>query len=188
MSLGSWFRDYIYIPLGGNRVSKARWVFNTLVVWMLTGFWHGASWNFILWGLLYAVCLMIEKWVPALQKLPGFFRHLYTLLVVAFGWVLFNATDLSQLGADLSGLLGLNGLPFISAETLYYLRSFALVLVLGFIGATPLVRDTANRLSGSRRFGAVTTVVEILVMLGILLICTGYLVDGAFSPFLYFRF
>ena len=188
MSLGSWFRDYIYIPLGGNRVGKARWVFNTLVVWMLTGFWHGASWNFILWGLLYAVCLMIEKWVPALQKLPGFFRHLYTLLVVAFGWVLFNATDLSQLGADLSGLLGLNGLPLCSAETIYYLRSFALVLVLGIIGSTPFVRDTANRLQSSRRFGAVTTVVEVLVMLGILLICTGYLVDGAFSPFLYFRF
>jgi alginate O-acetyltransferase complex protein AlgI len=131
---------------------------------------------------------MVEKWVPALQKLPGFFRHLYTLLVVAFGWVLFNATDLSQLGADLAGLLGLNGLPLISAETIYYLRSFALVLILGIIGSTPLVRDTANRLSASRRFGSVTTVVEMLVMLGILLICTGYLVDGAFSPFLYFRF
>ena len=188
MSLGSWFRDYIYIPLGGNRVSKLRWVFNTLVVWMLTGFWHGASWNFILWGLLYAVCLMIEKWVPALQKLPNVLRRLYTLLVVALGWVLFNATDLSQLGTDLAGMLVLSGLPLVSAETLYYLRSFALVLILGFIGSTPLVRDTANRLSNSRRFGAVTTVVEIAVMLGILFICTGYLVDGAFSPFLYFRF
>ena len=188
MSLGSWFRDYIYIPLGGNRVSKARWVFNTLVVWMLTGFWHGASWNFILWGLLYAAFLMIEKWVPALQKLPTVLRRVYTLLVVALGWVLFNATDLSQLGTDLAGMFGLSGLPFISAETVYYLRSFALVLILGFIGSTPFVRDTANRLSNSRRFGAVTTVLEVIMMLGILLICTSYLVDGAFSPFLYFRF
>ena len=188
MSLGSWFRDYIYIPLGGNRVSKARWVFNTLVVWMLTGFWHGASWNFILWGLLYAAFLMIEKWMPALQKLPTVLRRVYTLLVVALGWVLFNATDLSQLGTDLAGMFGLSGLPFISAETVYYLRSFALVLILGFIGSTPFVRDTANRLSNSRRFGAVTTVLEVIMMLGILLICTSYLVDGAFSPFLYFRF
>ncbi len=189
MSLGSWFRDYIYIPLGGNRVSKPRWVFNTLVVWMLTGMWHGASWNFILWGLLYAVCLLIEKWVPALQKLPAFFRHFYTMLVVVLGFVLFNATDMSQLGTDLAGLFGFAGLPLVSAQTLYYLRAFGLLLVVGIIGSTPIVKNTANRLCESKRFGGVMAVLEPLVLLlGILLVCTGYLVDGAFSPFLYFRF
>jgi len=103
MSLGSWFRDYVYIPLGGNRVSKGRWVFNTLVVWMLTGLWHGAAWNFVLWGLLYAVFLMIEKWVPAIQKMPTILRRIYVLLVVVLGFVLFNAVDLNQALTDIGG-------------------------------------------------------------------------------------
>ena len=184
MSLGSWFRDYIYIPLGGNRVSKGRWVFNTLVVWMLTGAWHGAAWNFILWGLLYAVCLMAEKWIPALQKLPTVLRRGYTLLIVVLGFVLFNAADLSQAGSDIAGMFGFGGLPLVSPETLYYLRSYALLFILGFVGATPLVRDTAAKLS-QKKVGAV---LEPIVLIILLLVCTGYLVDGSFSPFLYFRF
>ena len=184
MSLGSWFRDYIYIPLGGNRVSTGRWIFNTLVVWMLTGAWHGAAWNFILWGLLYAVCLMAEKWIPALQKLPNLLRRGYTLLVVVLGFVLFNATDLSQAGSDLAGMFGFAGLPLVSAETLYYLRSYGILFLMGFVGATPLIRDTAKKL-GSKKVGAI---LEPIVLVFLLLVCTGYLVDGSFSPFLYFRF
>ena len=184
MSLGSWFRDYIYIPLGGNRVSTGRWIFNTLVVWMLTGAWHGAAWNFILWGLLYAVCLMAEKWIPALQKLPTILRRGYTLLVVVLGFVLFNATDLSQAGSDLAGMFGFAGLPLVSAETLYYLRSYGILFLMGFVGATPLIRDTAKKL-GSKKVGAI---LEPIVLVFLLLVCTGYLVDGSFSPFLYFRF
>ena len=184
MSLGSWFRDYIYIPLGGNRVSTGRWIFNTLVVWMLTGAWHGAAWNFILWGLLYAVCLMAEKWIPALQKMPTILRRFYTLLVVVLGFVLFNATDLSQAGSDLAGMFGFAGLPLVSAETLYYLRSYGILFLMGFVGATPLIRDTAKKL-GSKKVGAI---LEPIVLVFLLLVCTGYLVDGSFSPFLYFRF
>jgi len=184
MSLGSWFRDYIYIPLGGNRVSKGRWVFNTLVVWMLTGAWHGAAWNFILWGLLYAVCLMAEKWIPALQKLPTILRRLYTLLVVILGFVLFNAESLSQAGSDIAGMFGFGNVPLCSTETLYYLRSYGLLFVLGFVGATPLVRNTARKL-GDRKLGAI---LEPIVLVALLLVCTAYLVDGSFSPFLYFRF
>ena len=184
MSLGSWFRDYIYIPLGGNRVSTGRWIFNTLVVWMLTGAWHGAAWNFMLWGLLYAVCLMAEKWIPALQKLPTILRRGYTLLVVVLGFVLFNATDLSQAGSDLAGMFGFAGLPLVSAETLYYLRSYGILFLMGFVGATPLIRDTAKKL-GSKKVGAI---LEPIVLVFLLLVCTGYLVDGSFSPFLYFRF
>ena len=184
MSLGSWFRDYVYIPLGGNRVKKLRWVFNILVVWMLTGFWHGAAWNFILWGLMFAVLLLIEKWVPGLQKLPTILRRAYVLLAVVISFVLFNAESFAQAGSDLAGMFGFAGLPLVSAETLYYLKSYAVLFVVGFIGATPLVRDTAKRLYQHK----IVAILEPAVLILLLLVCTGYLVDGSFSPFLYFRF
>ena len=181
MSLGSWFRDYVYIPLGGNRVSKGRWVFNILVVWMLTGLWHGASWNFVLWGLLFAVVLLIEKWIPALQKLPVVLRHTYVLLIVMLSFVLFNATDLSQAVQDMAGLFG--GLPLTTAESLYYLRSYAVVFAVSILGATPLPKLAAGRIPEK-----VLAVAEPVVLIALLLICTAYLVDGSFNPFLYFRF
>ena len=184
MSLGSWFRDYIYIPLGGNRVPKWRWVMNILVVWMLTGLWHGASWNFVLWGLLYAVMLLAEKWIPGLQKLPDVLKHLYVMLVVILGFVLFNAETLGQAAGDIAGLFGFAGLPLLTPETLYYLRSYGLLFVLGFVGSTPVVRNLARRVSETKP-GAV---LEPAVLIVLLLLCTGYLVDGSFSPFLYFRF
>lgn len=188
MSLGSWFRDYVYIPLGGNRVKTGRWVFNTLVVWMLTGLWHGASWNFVLWGLLYAAFLMIEKWVPFLKKMPDVFCRAYVLLIVMLGFVLFNATDIAQAGSDIACLFGFGGLPLVSPATLYYLRSYALLFILGFVGATPLVRDAVNRLASGNTSGKVVSILEPVVLILLLLVCTGYLVDGSFSPFLYFRF
>ena len=184
MSLGSWFRDYVYIPLGGNRVKPARWVFNTLVVWMLTGLWHGAAWNFVLWGLLYAAFLLIEKWVPALQKLPTVLRRIYVLLVVVLGFVLFNAADLTQAMSDMGGMFGFGNVPFVNTETLYYLRSYAVLFVVAFIGATPLVKTAANKVS-QKTVGAV---LEAVVLLVLLVLCTAYLVDGSFNPFLYFRF
>ena len=184
MSLGSWFRDYIYIPMGGNRVPKWRWVLNILTVWMLTGLWHGAAWNFVAWGLMFAVLLLMEKWVPALQKLPTILRRAYVLLAVVISFVLFNAESFTQAFADLKGMFGFGGVPLVTAETLYYLKSYELLFVLGFVGATPLVRDTANRLYQHK----IVAVLEPVVLLALLLICTGYLVDGSFSPFLYFRF
>ena len=188
MSLGSWFRDYVYIPLGGNRVSKGRWVFNTLAVWMLTGLWHGAAWNFVLWGLLYAVFLMIEKWVPAIQKMPTLLRRAYVLLVVVLGFVLFNAVDMAQAGSDIAGMFGFGGVPLVTAETLYYLRSYGVVLILALVGSTPVVRDLANRLASGKRTGRITAILEPVVLTVLLLLCTAYLVDGSFNPFLYFRF
>ena len=184
ISLGTWFRDYVYIPLGGNRVSRGRWVFNILVVWMLTGMWHGAAWNFVLWGLLFAVLLLTEKWVPALQMLPAIFRHGYVLLIVALSFVLFNAESLAQAGQDFAGLFGFGGLPAVTTETLYYLRSYALLFAAGCLGATHLPKKAANRLADTR-FGGV---LELVFLAGTLLVCTAYLVDGSFSPFLYFRF
>jgi len=184
MSLGSWFRDYVYIPLGGNRVSKLRWVFNILVVWMLTGLWHGAAWNFVLWGLLYAVFLLLEKWVPALQKLPSLLRRVYVLLVVVIGFVLFNAVDLNQAVSDIGGMFGFGGVPLVSAHTLYCLRSYGVLLIAAFIGATPLVRDVASKVYEK----PIGKILEPLVLIALLLVCTAYLVDGSFNPFLYFRF
>ena len=183
MSLGSWFRDYVYIPLGGNRVGRGRWVFNILVVWMLTGLWHGASWNFVLWGLLFAAALLAEKWIPALQRLPGVLRHGYVLLVVVISFVIFNAESLGQAGGDLAGMFGLGGLPLVTSQTLYYLRSYAVIFLLGIVGATPLVKRLAEKLSGRA-----TVVLEPAAMIALLLACTAYLVDGSFNPFLYFRF
>ncbi len=183
MSLGSWFRDYVYIPLGGNRVSKARWVFNTLTVWMLTGLWHGASWNFVLWGLMFAALLMIEKWVPALKKLPSVIKHGYVLFLVLISFVIFNHADYSATQV-LGEMFGLKGLSAINADTVYYLRSFTPLFVAAFIGATPVVKKLAAKV-GQTKVGAV---LEIVMMAGLLMVCTAYLVDGSFSPFLYFRF
>ena len=187
MSLGSWFRDYVYIPLGGNRVSKTRWVFNVLVVWMLTGMWHGAAWNFILWGLLHAAFLLLEKWLP-LKKLPGVLQRVYVLFVVMVGFVLFNAVDISQAFSDVAGLFGAGGIPLVTAETLYYLRSYGVLFILGFVGATSLVRNTELKLEQGKKTATLTAIVEPLMLIAMLLVCTAYLVDGSFNPFLYFRF
>ncbi len=184
ISLGSWFRDYVYIPMGGNRVKKSRWILNILTVWMLTGLWHGAAWNFVLWGLMFAVLLLIEKWVAVLQRLPAVLRHGYVLLVVCISFVLFNAESIAQAGQDLMGMFGLAGVPVCTRETLYYLRSFALLFAVGVVGATPLPKRAAQRL-GQYQIGAV---LEPIMLIGLLLLCTAYLVDGSFSPFLYFRF
>ena len=184
MSLGSWFRDYVYIPMGGNRVGKGRWVFNILVVWMLTGLWHGAAWNFVLWGLMYALFLLLEKWLPGLQKLPSVLRHGYVLLVTLFGFVLFNAATLSQAVTDIGGLFGVGGLPFISGETVYYLRSYGVLLIAAIVGSTPLIRNCARCIEHT----PVAAVLEPLLLVALLLVCSAYLVDGSFNPFLYFRF
>jgi alginate O-acetyltransferase complex protein AlgI len=184
MTLGSWFRDYVYIPLGGNRVSKGRWVINILAVWMLTGLWHGASWNFVVWGLLFAAMLLIEKWVPLLQKLPDFLRRIYVLLIVIISFVIFNANTLAQAGDDIAGMFGFLGVPLVSTEALYCLRSYAVLFIVGIVGATPLVRNTASRL-GER---SVAAVLQPVIAAALLLVCTAFLVDGSFNPFLYFRF
>ena len=184
ISLGSWFRDYVYIPMGGNRVGKGRWVLNILTVWLLTGLWHGAAWNFVLWGLLFAAVLLIEKWIPALQKLPAILKHGYVLLLVCISFVIFNAENLAQAGSDLRGMFGFGAVPAVTEETLYYLKSFAVLFIVGILGATPVVKRTGERLYNTK----VGAVLEMLVLILLLLVCTAYLVDGSFSPFLYFRF
>ena len=184
MSLGSWFRDYVYIPLGGSRVSRGKWVRNILVVWMLTGLWHGASWNFVLWGLLFALLLLLEKAVPGLKKLPGALGSCYVVLIVMASFVLFNAENLPQAGSDLARLVGLGGIPAAGVESLYYLRSNLVLLAVSALGATPLPKKLWQKYE-NRPF---MTVLEPICLLLLLLTSTAYLVDGSFNPFLYFRF
>ena len=185
ISLGSWFRDYVYIPLGGNRVKAGRWVINVLVVWMLTGLWHGAAWNFVLWGLLYGVFLMLEKWGKSvLDKAPILLRRIYVLLIVVLGFVLFNAESLPAALADLGGMFGFAGLPVSNQLTTYYLRSYGVLLLAGVVGATPLMRNLFRKWQNTKVFA----IVEPVLLLAALLVCTAYLVDGSFNPFLYFRF
>lgn len=189
ISLGSWFRDYVYIPLGGNRVSKAKWLRNILVVWMLTGLWHGASWNFVLWGLGFAILLVAEKLVYGrLLQRTHVLKHVYTLLLVTLSFVLFNADSVSEAVLQLGAMFGAGGLPLVSTEGVYYLKSYAGTFLFAAIGATPLVSNAISRF-GKTRFGAqALTVLQPLVMLALLAACTAFLVDGSFNPFLYFRF
>ncbi len=188
MSLGSWFRDYVYIPLGGNRVKTARWLFNTLVVWMLTGLWHGAAWNFVVWGLIYAALLIGEKFfVKRIIEKNALLAHLYTMFFVILGFVVFNAPDMATAGKDLLGLFGFGGHAFVNDTTLYQLSTNALVFAIGIIGSTPLPKKLYTKLSESKA-SAVISAIEPIVVVALLLICTAYLVDGSYNPFLYFRF
>mgnify|MGYP004604436119 FL=1 len=189
ISLGSWFRDYLYIPLGGNRVSRPRWLFNILIVWMATGLWHGAAWNFVVWGLMFAVLLMVEKlWLlKPLQKMK-FFNHLYVLFFVVLSFVIFDAASLSDGFYSLKAMFGGAGLNFIGAESLYYFKSYAVVLLIAIIGATPLPKKLVDTLAKNNIGTAVLGVAEPLVLVGILAVCTAFLIDGSFNPFLYFRF
>ncbi len=186
ISLGSWFRDYVYIPLGGNRCKKSKWIFNILVVWFLTGFWHGASWNFILWGLFFAVILLAEKLFlsKALDKLPGFLRVAYTFILVNFGFVLFNADSVAEAGKNFAGMFGANSLPLTDSASLYFLKSYAVLLAVAIIGATPLFKSLGEKIKNSK----LGIVAEPLFCVTILILVSAYTVDGSFSPFLYFRF
>ena len=189
MSLGTWFRDYLYIPLGGSRCSRIRHIFNILVVWMATGFWHGAAWNFVFWGLFYAVLLMAEKFflLPALKKgrvLP----HVYVLLAVTLGFALFDAASLKDALHQLGTLFGAGTASGLGTEALYMLRSYGVVLALAALGATPLPAMLWKKVQEAKSLAPVLTVAEPLCTFALLALCTAFLVDGSFNPFLYFRF
>lgn len=189
MSLGTWFRDYVYIPMGGNRVSKPRWLFNILIVWMLTGFWHGAAWNFIIWGLYFAVLLVIEKlWLLKPLEKTKVFKHIYVLIFVAVSFVIFDADNMRNAFSYIGAMFGAGDVPLVSTEFGYYLRSHAVVLIIGIIGATPLPKKLLGSIEKRRAGSAVLTVLEPAALVILFVVCTAYLVDGSFNPFLYFRF
>ena len=183
ISLTTWFREYVYFPLGGNRVPKWKWIRNILIVWTLTGIWHGAGWNFLLWGLYYGAWMLAErlflgKW---LEKLPGAVRHIYTMFIVLIGWALFAVEDMGRLGAYFSSLFGGGG--WFNAVDGYRLRTYLPTLVILAIGSTPLMRKLWDRLGERTR-----AVLQPLLVLGALILCTASLVDAGYNPFLYFRF
>lgn len=209
ISLGTWFRDYVYIPLGGNRCKPWKWVWNILIVWLLTGFWHGAEWNFLLWGLYFAVILVLEKLIRrgsrareikegqreedkgrvSVKKVVGkIAAHGYVILLVIFSFVIFQETDMSRLGTTLSGMLGQRSLPWSTPETWYYLRSYGVVFLLGLIGCTPLCKRAVERMEEKAWGNRLTKVAEPVILAVFLLTATAYLVNGTFHPFLYFRF
>ena len=190
MSLGTWFRDYVYIPLGGNRVSVPRWFFNTLAVWFLTGFWHGANWTFIFWGLYFAVFLILEKfWLNKFfAKLPKVFSHIYVVIAILVSFVLFSADGIGAAATEIGGLFGLAGVPLWTGETGYYLGSYAVVLAVAFLGATPIPKNALLAARKNPTVDRVLNILEPVFHLAIILVVTAYFVDGSFSPFLYFRF
>ena len=190
MSLGTWFRDYVYIPMGGNRVSQGRWFFNILTVWFLTGFWHGADWTFIIWGLYFAAFLLLEKFVlnKVFAKLPKFVSHIYVVIAILISFVIFSGNGLSGAIADLGNMFGAGGIALWSGETGYYLGSYGVVLVAAILGATPLVKTVVLKIKENRIGSLVCDILEPVFVVVMLLVVTAYFVDGSFSPFLYFRF
>lgn len=184
ISLSSFFRDYVYIPLGGNRVGKIKYYRNILIVWLLTGFWHGASWNFVIWGLFFAFFLILEKiFLKKLLDKHKIIGHIYTLLLVVISFVIFNFDDLGKLGIFFKNLFGFGNLPFSNFETIYYLRSYIVVLIISFIAATPIVKIIKQKYNNK-----IFDIIEIIFCISLLIICTAFLIDASFNPFLYFRF
>lgn len=185
ISLGTWFRDYVYIPLGGNRTTKWRWLRNILVVWTLTGLWHGAEWNFVLWGALFGILLVIEKLLKqTLDKLPCGIGVFYTMFFVVLGFVIFSSNDMTEVAENMGALFGISGLPLYGEESLYILRSYTITFIVAIVAATPLLSTIARKYVDSR----IMTVVEPMYAAILLVASTAYLVDGSFNPFLYFRF
>lgn len=188
MTLGSWFRDYVYIPLGGNRAGRLRWVRNLAIVWLLTGLWHGAAWNFVLWGAMMGALIIGEKlmWGKALERWPAVLRHVYVLIAVLLSFVVFGADGLGGALSDLGGLFGRGGRGFAGSDALYWLSSYWSVLVVAALGVTTLPARLWQWVS--RHSGRVADVVEPLALACVLLLATAALVSGSFNPFLYFRF
>jgi len=190
ISLGTWFREYLYIPLGGNRVSTYKWIRNIFIVWFCTGFWHGASWNYVFWGLYFGLILVLERIVLAkpLAKLPSFLQHGYTICLVLFSFVLFQMENLPELGRQIAGMFGGLSAPFSNAEALYHLRNYGVVFLVALLGATPLPAKLVRKVADSLRLRTPFAIATLVFDLVLLLAVTGYLVDSSFNPFLYFRF
>ena len=155
---------------------------------MLTGFWHGANWNFIIWGLYFAVFLVLEKFAQPILKKLGSFNQILVTFIILISFIIFNAVDLSQAVTDIGGLFGAGGIPAVSEETLYYVKSYAVLLVLGVIGSTPAVKTLVLRIDESKTGERIVSVLRPFAVMALLLLVTAYLADGSFNPFLYFRF
>lgn len=190
ITLSTWFKDYVYIPLGGNRTGTGKTIRNILIVWILTGLWHGASWNFVVWGLYFGIILIIEKFLlkKYLDKLPLFLKKVYTLFIVMISFVIFSSSSMKDAFIVIKGLFDFKNLAISNSFILYYLKGYFLILVLAVIGATPLLKNVVSKLKKNKILSYVINVLEIVFVLVILLIVTSMLIDNSYNPFLYFRF
>ena len=188
ISLSSWFRDYIYIPLGGNRVSKFKWIRNIFVVWFLTGFWHGASWNFILWGLYFGIILVIEKiFLKKFLDNTKIFKYIYSLIIIVISFMIFNASSLSEIGINLKNMFLINDINIYDKEVIYYFKSYFVLIVVSIVAVTPLFKIIISKINNTK-FKKVIDFMEPICYILLLVLCTSFLVDASFNPFLYFRF
>ena len=190
ISLSTFFRDYVYIPLGGNRVSRGRWIFNLLVVWSLTGLWHGDSWNFILWGLYFALLLIIENLFlqNILNKLPALIQHIYAKFFIIISFVIFNNENIKDLWSSLYNMFNFRGLDLYNDFSTYYLKSYTVLLIVSVIGATPILKNIIQKINKNVTGQKVISTINPILNIVLLVVVTAYLIDGSFNPFLYFRF
>lgn len=190
ISLSSWFRDYIYIPLGGNRKGVKKQIRNILIVWLLTGLWHGANYTFIVWGLLFGIMLIIEKFILSkyLKNTPYIIKRIYTLFIVLISFVIFRADNINEAFNIIKGLFGFNTKVFSNSFTIYYLKSYFIILLLGIILSTPLLSNIITRLRKNNVLNKIINLFEPLLIILILVLVTACLIDNSYNPFLYFRF
>ena len=188
ISLSTWFRDYLYIPLGGNRLSKKKQIRNILIVWLTTGLWHGASWNFVLWGLYFAILLLLEKfvWQKFLDK-HKIFAHISTFILIIFSFIIFQTESIAGIGLFFQNLFNFN-LPFTNVETNFYLSNYLIVLILAFIGMGPWMKNLYQKIANFKTGKKVLIIAEPIFLMILLFIITGYIIDDSYNPFLYFRF
>jgi len=191
ISLGTWFREYVYIPLGGNRKGLIRQIFNLLIVWFCTGFWHGASWNFLIWGGYYGVLLIIEKLflLKVLKKIPAFFSHVYTLFFVVIGWVIFGFDDMTKGWEYLKGMFGFGGLQLVDNMSLYLLLSNLVLILILIVASTPLPAKLGRKIMSmvqTKTWAAM--IIENVFIIAIFVVSVAFLVNSTYNPFLYFRF
>ena len=190
ISLGTWFKDYVYIPLGGNRNGKYKQIRNILIVWLLTGIWHGANWTFLIWGLLFGIILIIEKIFlnKFMEKLPSFIKRIYVLFIVMILFIIFNAENMSVALTNIKGLFGMNGEVFVNDYTLHYLKSYLPLLIISLFGTTPFIKILIDKLRKNKYVNNIINILEPILIVMILVVVTSYLIDNSYNPFLYFRF
>ena len=189
ISLSSWFRDYVYIPLGGSRKGNVRRYINIFIVWMLTGLWHGASWNFILWGLYFAIILIIEKiFLLNFLNKHKIFGHIYTMFLIIISFVIFNETSLVEIYDFITNMFNFKNVPFSNIETIYYIKNYLVIIIAGIIFSTPIIPNIISKLKENIFIKKISIILTPIIYISLLLLVTAFIVDESFNPFLYFRF
>ena len=189
ISLSSWFKDYVYIPLGGSREGTFKLIRNILIVWLLTGLWHGSEWTFVIWGMFIGILLVIEKLLlnKYIEKLPSIVRRIYTLFIIMISFIIFSASNINESFNNIVGLFNFSN-PFINKFTIHYLKDYGLVLIIAIFLSTPILKNAIIKLKENKKINNIINILEIIVLLILLVIVTSYLIDSSYNPFLYFRF